>query len=323
MAGRRSVWSDARVATLAAEFVATAADDDILRHGDGRAGELYRAVIELGHYGGLEAPSTTRQGFYAVAPDGKLLGSCNSRDPTIVARMLDEALREWRATPRSGPRPDADATSAPPMAAYPDDGLVLRVVARDLPRSAGHGDWRDHAWNQDFVWFTAAEASRFVSSRAPGTPPLLLPSAIARRLARCHLLDGVRGRVPALDEQHIDRAWLAVSVESVGGQRIVLRVSGASRTRARGVWRTAGFAGDPVPQECVVDVRLDGRAVFDRTLDRFVEFEMVALGERSGAWQFNERGEDPGPSGIGFWFTLGSGEPIERLPPANLHAYGW
>ena len=55
---------------------------------------------------------------------------------------------------------------------YPEDGLVLEAVARDLPRVADRrpDDWRKIAWNFDYAWFTRDEARAMVPEpRAIGT----------------------------------------------------------------------------------------------------------------------------------------------------------
>lgn len=51
---------------------------------------------------------------------------------------------------------------------YPHGGLVLRAIARDLPREVDTriDDWRKIAWNLDYAWFTREEALRLFP-----TPP--------------------------------------------------------------------------------------------------------------------------------------------------------
>jgi hypothetical protein len=50
--------------------------------------------------------------------------------------------------------------------------------------------------------------------------------------------------------------------------------------------------------------RLHGKAVYDHARRRFVEFELVAVGQRSGRDEFNFREDDPGPAPMGVTHIL-------------------
>src|SRR5207249_1375401 len=81
---------------------------------------------------------------------------------------------------------------------YPEDGLVLKVYTRDLPRETDTRpeDWRRSAVNHDHAWFTKAEAASMVPERASVGDRSPVPPAIVRRLARFHLIDNTRGETP-------------------------------------------------------------------------------------------------------------------------------
>ncbi len=65
--------------------------------------------------------------------------------------------------------------------------------------------------------------------------------------------------------------------------------------------------------------RLRGLATYDLKKERFVSFELVALGVRTGRTQFNGRRNDPGPTRVGFLFHLA---PTGwRIPPAFVNVY--
>jgi hypothetical protein len=93
--------------------------------------------------------------------------------------------------------------------------------------------------------------------------------------------------------------------------------------RAEGQWPVDGFQDRdrPSPQERGLDAALLGRATFDQGLGRFVAFELVADGERFGGTQYNARGDDLGPTPIGFVFVLAGDD--ERVEPASFWEYGW
>ncbi|NDB21796.1 MAG: hypothetical protein EB020_13095, partial [Proteobacteria bacterium] len=78
---------------------------------------------------------------------------------------------------------------------YPHGGLVVRAIARDLPREVDTriDDWRKIAWNLDYAWFTREEAASLVPDPAlPGATAEASPELV-RRLGRFHLRDFVRG----------------------------------------------------------------------------------------------------------------------------------
>jgi hypothetical protein len=92
-----------------------------------------------------------------------------------------------------------------------------------------------------------------------------------------------------------------------------------------GRWPVEGFAdmNAPSEQRRSVETRLIGRAAYDVAKARFVAFEMVAAGSRSGATQYNARADDLGPAPIGFVFTLAGDDPADRVAPAFFWGYGW
>jgi hypothetical protein len=66
-------------------------------------------------------------------------------------------------------------------------------------------------------------------------------------------------------------------------------------------------------------MRLLGKATFDMTKERFLTFELVALGTRWGSTQNNSRRGDLDEAPIGLLFTLAGDSPCERVAPAFNH----
>ncbi len=296
--------------------------------------KLFQKISERGHYAGRTAPTNTRQGTYAAAPNGEFLASVNTNDPKRMARMLETALAKWKTLPRDKRLPaekigDAESVLVRAESRYPKDGLVLRVTARDLPRElaavAQPDDWRRNAWNQDFAWFTKDEARQFVSEKPVVGAKHNVSDEIVRRVARCHLLDFVRGQTAAFDEAWVEKAALTSEVTSVDGNRITLRLEGLTRAVEEGKWAVAGFKDmdDPSKQTRGLETRLLGRAVYDLKAQRFTAFELVAIGSRWGGTQYNCRTDDLATAPIGFAFTLAGDAPAERIAPAFFWSYGW
>ncbi len=318
-----------------ARFVPCADEVHALQTGKGPECDLFRKVAEQGHYAGRTKPSNTRQGTYATAPSGRLLASVNSNDPRRMARMLEEALAAWGKLGN-----DERFLSPPPAEApegrwrwenrHPADGLVLRVNVRDLPRAEsapGGGDahdWRGQAWNEDFAWFTREEARGFLPDETAPGATRSVPQRLVRRLARCHLLDIVRGQTSPFDDRHVERADLSATVVRREGDLVGVRLEGSSRTASAGEWRVHGLEERaPGKQSRGYDARLLGRAVYDLAAGRFVRFELLAVGSRWGATQYNCRADDLAPAPMGVALTLAGDSPAERVAPAFVWAYGW
>ena len=303
---------------LAAEFVPAA--DEVYRMQNLKTGtdpecRLFQKFAELGHY---RRPGTTRQGTYCVSPSGVLLGSLNSNDPERIADLLEQSLARWGTLKReerllpTDPRKQL-ADIQRPERHYPEDGLVLHVTSRDMPREQGkakppRAGWRELAWNQDFAWFTKAEARQFVPPEAKVGEKADLPVPLLRRIACAHLIDNVRGQTSPFEESQVKKARLSTEVTAVEGNVVSLRLEGETRTAMEG------------RREHGLQMRLLGKATFDLARGRFRTFELVAVGSRWGGTRFNGRRGDTDAAPIGILFTLAADSPCERVAPAfNRH----
>ena len=245
-------------------------------------------------------------GTYATTADGTFLASWNKNDPRIVARNLREALKNWDKLKAKGrkflgedPLEIAQLNRADRF--FPEGGLVLKVNTRDLPRDPPQeGSWAD-VWNQDFAWFTRDEAEQFLPRTiAPGRTRKV-PRALVERLARFHFLDNVRGQTPPFPARAIEDATLTSRVTAVAGDVVSLRLGGRTKAVQKGDWPIRGFEdmNRPSGQERGLEMKLLGRARFDRKQGRFVAFEAVAVGIRWGGTQYNRRENDLAPAPFG------------------------
>jgi hypothetical protein len=274
---------------------------------------LFQKFAELGHY---RRPGTTRQGTYCVSPSGVLLGSANSNNPERIADLLERSLAKWgmltreeRLLPTDPRKQLADIKR--PERHYPEDGLVLNVTSRDMPREKGKANptrakagWRETAWNQDFAWFTKAEARQFVPPEAKVGKKQDLPVPLLHRIGCAHLIDNVRGQTSPFDESEVKKARLSTEVTAASGDVVTLRLEGGTRTAVEG------------RREHGLDMRLFGKATFDLAKGRFLNFELVAVGSRWGGTQLNGRRWDTDEAPIGILFTLAADSPCERVAPA-------
>ncbi len=291
---------------------------------------LAQKIFEQGHYAGRTQPTGTRQGIYATAPSGLMLASINTNDPQKMAAMLKRALEKWNSTRESERMQTGDPSAETvkldrPEQRYPKDGLVLRVFSRDLPGEQQPSDWRADAWNQDYAWFRAEEARSLLPSDLRKGETAHVPEALIRRLARLNFVDNVRGQTIDYSNEDVKLAVLDSEVLSVAHGIVTVRFRGATRAEHEGIWALDGLKDTQGPAKHKIGMNLElfGSAEFDTAKSRFVSFEVLAVGRRFGATQYNGRHDDMEQAPVGFCLSLAGDTPAEHVAPAFYWAYGW
>lgn len=308
---------------LSASFV-PATDDMKHLQTYGADADFFHRFDQDGHYAHGKGPYGTEQGYYAVTPSGKLLGSTNKRDPAIVAGILRDALAKYAQLPkparlmaeRDASRP-RDTTRAE-AALYPDGGLVLLEYVRDLPEPGQDASKVNGNWNLDHAWFTPGEAESLVPRRGTVGAKVRWSLDLSTRLARFHLIDTVNGlrysQRPMFGDGDVRDAVFTSEIEAVEGQQVKLRITG--RTLAR----------SDTPRARGMRLSVLGHATWDGVQKRFTAFKLVALGRRwggTGEGKSYDRAGEKGPRPIGFTFALAGDTAADRVPPMYLQAYGW
>ncbi len=310
MKGRRSVWSDPRVIKLSQEFVA--ATDEVWRLQDGEDPEcrLFRRMSEEGHY--RQQLNHTRQGYYICTPSGQLIDSLNSQDPTFVIAFMQRSLKKWDdLSEAEQKRPPADFRPSHRWEdSYPEDGLILTMFVRDLPRMGGPLQPRATHWNQDHIWFSADEARQWLPAVLDNPARFALPRLVVERLARFHFVDAVKGQTPDYRSHEVADSQLDGQVVDRNGGRARLRYCG----------RLLARSGSPlVPRGMIVDVL--GKAIYDEAQGRFVQFDLVAIGDRWGRTEYNSRAGDGDSNPVGFVARLAAPN-APRVAP-SFAAWGY
>lgn len=302
MLGRR-VWSDEEVQKLASKFLCVADEVWGLEHLDGVGPKFFQAY-------GKKVPAdqwmtgATKQGVYAMTADGDYLGAHAARhnkEQTLL--LLTRSLERWEQLvkekglqPKPIPRRAARRWEGEGLtvraggSAGAGAALILQVNSRDLPRAdgkfAGPGEYRT-AWNQNWLDFTAQEVSALLPKNGQRTD---VAPAMFRRLARESLIDNVRGQTGGWPEAAIRKASLTTEPVSVQGDLTTVRFAGEFR------------AEEPHRS---FDGNLRGKAVYDTRKGKFVLFELVGVGVRTGGTgQANFRTVGEGPSALGVSFIL-------------------
>ena len=245
--------------------------------------------------GGLFPGGPTVQGVYCMTVDGDFLSGYFAAAPRDRARrVIEEGWERWSRLAkergyRSRPIPRTPLDSVPGQSA-PAGGLKLEVAVRDLPRGEethpGSEEWHRRAFNLNWIDFTAGEARSFVTTERSRRK---VPAGVLEKLALKTLKDSVRGQCGDWKKDALKEGELATELIEKAGERLTMRLTGFARLEQRGR---------------AYDCRLHGKAVYDERQGRFLRFELVATGQRSGNDEFNFRAEDLGSAPMGVAYIL-------------------
>jgi hypothetical protein len=284
----------------------------------------------------------TYQGLFVAAPNGLLLAGSHEaiHDSRKVEALIRRGLEKWgklSAAERLMAKEEhakaaAELADVEGSSQFPQDGLVLSVFCRDLPRSPKPSTSPSrNAYNLDYAWFRKAEVRSFLPEHLVQGARVNVRRELVERLARFHLVDLVRGHTASFPQRAVEHAELTAEVIDVQGQLVSLSYKGRTRTsevhdgvHVEGKWNAKG-PGIPEPQTRGVDAKLEGRAVYDLKAGRFVSLELVVVAERWGGNAYNGRLDecDLGPAPLGFVLKLASNDAPDRVPPLFFRSYGW
>ncbi len=338
MVRRERTYSDPRIIALLNErFISAAVNINGLQRQNDAEGRFFRLISWQGRFHlsfddalarmGDTATGECHQGQYVATIDGELLGSRHTADPDELLEILHKALAKWpnRQTQRKETVVGSVDRDARYVWTYPEDGLVLHLGCADLPRQLDNWqhDWQRRAHNQDFVWITRDEMLAMVPEGIQKGDCFSLPEAIHRRLVRYHLLDIVRGETSPWGKETPSDVAIEMQVIDVDVDHVVMTLRGGGRLQEHGKW-----CSQP-PREsvyrlgemcCLIEERgfetaLMGYLEFDRQLEQFKRFDVLAMGVRWGGTTYNVRGNDVAPAPMGIAMTSAQKDPFSRIPP--------
>jgi hypothetical protein len=187
-----------------------AVDQHIHRRLKDDEGQLFAKVLRQAGQG-LDGRS---QGVFCFTPDGTLLTFANVVDAEPALRLLNGALAKF--DPSTAAAAEAAAVGRFPLPQPPVGGLIVDVTSRVL----GGYDASDkraqvylESLGRDHLWIRKDEVEALAKSLAAGT----IPTSLAQRLARYHLVDNTRGEPPMWEASEIKRLELTIEGGQVRG----------------------------------------------------------------------------------------------------------
>jgi hypothetical protein len=346
---RAVVWSDNRVKEQIKKFVAVGLEVGTMMEAEGEVGDIFRKIANEGHYG--NANGRTRQGKYLITPSGKLLSSGNQQDPNATLKLMSQALDKWKKMSKDERLPSKLPSFEPrknsaqdfggrlmldvslrkifprPLTDSPVDSRIIAESGLPFPlqrfaRNKPETYW-EVEWNQDHAWFTAGEARRLIPAKLEKGESGKADPALVTRLARLHLLDTVRALADIYPVDAVKDATLNAEVENVVDGIAEIRFIGSIRTFQTGlrVFERTADQTSPIPKkpERGYDANLLGKAKFDIKQKRFIEFELVALGEKTGGSKLSPFDTTL----MGVTLTLAKPTLFDPIEPRYLSQYDW
>lgn len=204
------------------------------------------------------------QGMYIFGADGTPYGFCNDHDPADIDQLMNLALKRFKDTP---PKPVVitEAEKKAPFSVLPPPtAQVLQVFAR-IPSPPKTSSYLNDGVGRDFCWIYQNELREVAELAAQGDP-FEIPATIARRIARFHLVDDVRGTPNMWEPKEIKK--LNLSAKPVGAGQLAL--AGEFALRSRNGRR--GYAG-----------KIDGTITFNAETAAWTRVRLLADGTAFGA----------------------------------------
>ena len=301
------VWSDPRVQKLAQEFVCCTEEVDILfpRNAwlinhlkDDPAVHLFRDVY------GKQAPrehwdpnpQKTKQGVYAMMPDGTYLsGRFVGARRDQVLDLMNEALRKWKKIVKERrlkpqPVPQTKALAHWKKSKQAELGLLIQLHYRDLPRrgtqNTQHGRKVGQHNNTTWLELSKDEARSLIPNNASWVE---IPQTVRNKIFCKGLKDIVYGQSPN---------WKPTDIRS--GNIRVRR--GKNTSKGTIVELLGNFHLQDNSHQ--YQGKMLGKLLWSPQEKRITHMEVVATGSRSGKTTFNFRNGDEAPAPLGVSFVV-------------------
>ena len=262
------------------------------------------------------------QGLYVITPSGRLIaGTTRHSDPQLVLAELRKGLEAYAKMPKSerllprAPDPRSDKLDIPAEDVQPPrDGLVLRMVTRGLPTAGiSEQDTRHTSfYKMDRVWYTKEQARAFLPPELKAGAKTQVRGPALAILVRLNLGTFIQPN-PAWNGEDVRNVVLNSEVTTVKDGIAELRFEGEADLQSDNQYSNRKYSP-----------KMLGRASYDTKVQKFVTFELLAVGTHT----LGDRGEDPRAPGprsmpLGVLFTLNGTNGNDEVVPHYYRQYDW
>ena len=233
-----------------------------VRHGSKLSGQkIGHSDLDLNRQ---MAQSNDPQGMYIFGADGTPYGFANDHDPADIDELMTLGLQRFHEHPPAPVTITEEEKKAPFSIPPPDSAQVLQVFAR-IPAPPADCSFLNNGVGRDFCWIYENER-REVAELATAGGEFEMPDTIARRIARFHLVDDVRGTPNMWQEDEVKS--LRLHAQPAGPGQLIL--SGNFSLHSKGGRR--GYTGT-----------FDGTLTFDPATFAWTRVRLLADGTAFGA----------------------------------------
>ncbi|HWB01429.1 MAG TPA: hypothetical protein VG796_00300 [Verrucomicrobiales bacterium] len=232
------------------------------RHGSKLSGQkLGNSELDLNRQ---MAQTNDPQGMYIIGADGTPYAFANDHDPADIHELMNLGLQRFRERPPARVAISDTEKNAPFSVCPPETAQVFQVFAR-IPSPPKDCSLLNNGVGRDFCWIYKNERCE-VAQLASRGKAFDMPVAIARRIARFHLMDGVRGTPDMWQSDEVKS--LRLRARPTGPGQLIL--TGKFSLRARSGRR--GYTGT-----------IEGTLTFDPDTFEWTRLRLLADGTAFGA----------------------------------------
>ncbi|MEM7700267.1 MAG: hypothetical protein AAF236_17885, partial [Verrucomicrobiota bacterium] len=230
------------------------------------------------------SPRRDRSTLPASAADRSAIEDSGKADPPVDGLVLDVVLRQIYPRKLKTAPGTADLYLDEEVELSPMESMVIERMRRFASQKSE--DYWHVPWNRDRAWFTKHEQTGWI----PDDPAIgrvfdVSPSAVDR-IARFHCTDTIRAIAAHYPKDALSGANLRGEVVKSEDGVITLVYEGAFTLQQEDIPLIGGNEdrSAPVPKRASRSYRpkLLGRARFDLRSEKFIDFEMIALGQKTG-----------------------------------------
>ena len=198
---------------LKEDFIPVAIDQWYERRQKDTKGNFYRKIASQGPRNDFEH---TTQGRYVCDANGKLYAYNNNRGPDRILDGMKKALAEFKENKVAAKGIEVESSDPQYNYSAPKNGMILRVHSKVLEGyTKPKEDWKEvfqRSIGRDNAWFTNEESKQLAAVIKTGGE---VPTKLAQRIARFHLIDNTRGEPPRWTVEEIKSLTMTVAKNGV------------------------------------------------------------------------------------------------------------